>query len=287
MRFARIALGVGGAGVVAAASQIETVVVAYHEAGHAVLGRHYQLAGMRSDRLHGHIQVQPLLRYVTCVPRQTAQGTTYLGETKLAVRWRHMYMHTRWKHADELASERNVPVLPTSRLSIDGALAVEHTLLLARISYVLGGRAAEDQLWRGPARRADAELDSRKSVQRLIAHPGRASGDLRQANRLAPAISKGPGSGVSTEDVLDSAYSFAHQVVVQRWGQVQVLAGALIVLGTLNGHQCDQLFAEVHRAAETDERLGVLLHSLRRWPLLFGCVWGALQRATSVPAPKM
>jgi len=119
------------------------------------------------------------------------------------------------------------------------------------------------------------EAASRR-VAELAASPGRASGDLRQIRRLLGGSAEGPHA--------TAAYAYASDVLSLRWPQVQALAGALLVLGTVDGSQAAELLSKQRAcgaAGEVEAREAALagesgpLVWVRGWPLLFGCVWAA------------
>jgi len=113
-------------------------------------------------------------------------------------------------------------------------------------------------------------------VAELAASPGRASGDVRQIRRLLGGSAEGPHA--------TAAYAYASDVLSLRWPQVQALAGALLVLGTVDGSQAAELLSKQRAcgaAGEVEAREAALagesgpLVWVRGWPLLFGCVWAA------------
>ena len=95
-------LAAGGAGLGFAAVHAPKVPTAFHEAGHSVVAFHMDKAGIAVDeKTTGTIiaaqRALPLLRFATIEPRTTPKGVTYLGETKLTIRWRHMSRHVEWQ----------------------------------------------------------------------------------------------------------------------------------------------------------------------------------------------
>ena len=141
MTFIRIGatLGSSVAGLILA----ERVPVAFHEAGHAVVADHLCTSGINlSNGWRGQYPPgsSPLLRFATVTPRTTAKGQTYMGETKLVLRWRDMPGHVQWQTATT-SKQADGPLLGTF---CDEKLDDPHALLgLARIAYLFGGRAAE------------------------------------------------------------------------------------------------------------------------------------------------
>mmetsp|Transcript_47897 Transcript_47897/g.159638 ORF Transcript_47897/g.159638 Transcript_47897/m.159638 type:complete len:372 (-) Transcript_47897:73-1188(-) len=276
------------------------------------------------ERHRGRLRIEApsLVRFATIVPRVTAAGE-YVGETKLTVRWRHMAAHTDWEPGTGAGGEGSEaqaassdgpaassggptpPILDLRAVSHEGDPAAQ-VLLAARLAYLLGGRAAEDRLYGCGAGEA-----ARSRVAELAASPGRASGDLRQIRRLLGGSAEGPHA--------TAAYAYATEVLSLRWPQatcarahthtrarararcalrlqlgsnpaasrqpqVQALAGALLVLGTVDGSQAAALLSKQRAcgaAGEVEAREAALagesgpLVWVRGWPLLFGCVWAA------------
>mmetsp|Transcript_34903 Transcript_34903/g.73406 ORF Transcript_34903/g.73406 Transcript_34903/m.73406 type:complete len:304 (-) Transcript_34903:165-1076(-) len=282
----RLAAGAGAIGALAAASQTERLLVAYHEAGHAIVGRHFQESGLCGNRLQGKIHSYPLLRYVTCTPRESKPGIIYMGETKLAVRWRHMHQHATFRHVDTVhhpeATTTELHILQTEEFRRHSCLKSEAMLLLglARLTYVFGGRAAEDLLWGGPPKKPDGSVDASKGVERILAHPGRASGDLRQIQRLVGKMSKcAHDEEEDCKELMRIAYLSSHDVVALHWPQVQALAGALFALGTLNGVTCNSLFADLTPQSKGEQH--TLLQALQGRPFLYGLAWGIFHRKST------
>ena len=54
-------------------------------------------SGAASRGVRRRTAPRPLLRFATIEPRTTPKGVTYLGETKLTIRWRHMSRHVEWQ----------------------------------------------------------------------------------------------------------------------------------------------------------------------------------------------
>jgi hypothetical protein len=149
--------------------------------------------------------------------------------------------------------------------------------------------------------------DAHACLLRMIASPGQASGDLRQICRLVG----GKAALVARPELAQQAYAYSAAVLSARWHQVQALAGAMFVLGTVSGAQCDELLRSLKKQAGRDsdgwdnwrleetgpnsdgrnnrglltltqrvdgrrEGLG-LLELTRPWPFVYGCVWGLLR----------
>ena len=295
-----VGLGTFGLGVTLA----EKLPLAFHEAGHAILGYHFGDAGFVCEGMHGSIALQgsapTLLRYATIQPRKH-KGSTYLGETKLSVRWRDMHEHVQWRDEDSHASAQ--PILLLSSLG-NTASTVTHVpsaaVGLARMAYLLAGRAAEDQLF-GTWPMGGAKLDDNdaapahlaRRVHSIVCVPGTASGDVRKAKQVAATSLGVCGVGVAegslewheaTERALCSAFSFAEGVLRLRWHDVCMLAGALFVRGTCDGSQFKELVrllstALIHHGKP--QSLGqdecvlcehLLASMAASFPFCFGCI---------------
>ena len=278
-------LGVGFAGLTLA----ERVPVAFHEAGHAVVASHVGESGIcASNGCTGRLPgCTPMLRYATITPRQTEKGQTYLGETKLTLRWRDMPKHVLW---DQTRNDRSGegPLLASSSEGRDDDPAA--LLGLARIAYLFGGRAAEERLRKAfvPWSASSAADPSDERVRRLMERPGNAHGDLRKAKQIAleavlpraelahaqEALASSerrakadkladpdsaPAVNLEAEAMaeavrrritppFEAAYAFADDILRLRWADVCVLSGALLVRGTIDGAQFDAL-ASAHQRA--------------------------------------
>ena len=234
----RATAGTAGVGATLALFKSETLLVAYHEAGHCILAQHLEASGVRcSGGWHGKLSPPspPLLRFATVVPRVTDRGVQYMGETKLTVRWRHMHLHSHWWCGEEVGEcaleggdvaqtpslmigEQLLQQVAAAELPANSGGIVGALLLLSRLSFCMGGRVAEDILWSRVlpalpiAAAAASASGTERSVQRLIDAPGRASGDLRQSKRLT--------QGVPTVALLEVCYSYTRDVLEQRWSQV-------------------------------------------------------------------
>ena len=276
--------GVGAGAVVFGGERATRVPVAYHEAGHAIVALHLAEDGMACAdgtlRLVG--STPSLLRFATVTPRETDKGQRYIGETKLARRWRHMSSYTSWVAGAGGAAPRVDVPAPHAPGEPPRAL-----LLLARIAYLMGGRAAEDRLRvrsdpvDGAATPAAATA---ARVAALEARPGTAWGDLRKARQLCASETKAVGVGPAP--LLHLGYGYASEVLALRWPQVQALAGALLVRGTVDGGQLEALVAAQRRARGDRPVAGQgssgqaradaeWLRGLAGCPLLFGAAWAA------------
>lgn len=296
------ALSSASAGIILA----ERVPVAFHEAGHAVVACHIGEAGIRSDSgWRGNVQTAvPLLRYVTITPRQTAKGQLYMGETKLTVRWRDMPERLTWARC--CGRDDAKPLLNAAGVEDAAGL-----LGLARIAYLFGGRAAEVRLasalqpawWQAgaaalgsdgagtaPAADGGAAALVAARVARLMERPGNAFGDLRKARQIAlssvacdttAAAGDAARDAAAADQVLPpfwAAYAYTDDVLALRWPLVCALAGALLVRGTVDGGQADELARAQEGAAARGrkqdagaaERLLALASST---PLVFGCLF--------------
>jgi hypothetical protein len=296
----------GGAGLslaAGAALKAGDVPLSYHEAGHTIVAHHLEEAGVFcSDGAKAtFVGRRPLLRFTTIVPRTTDKGQRYVGETKLTVRWRDMASHVAWSQAKAGGGGDAAAALGAADVH-DGHAA---RLVLARIAYLFGGRAAEDRLASGLGHAGDDDADWRRHaagcVARLLAEPGKASGDLRQAQQLKSAQLQGsppPAGGAASsspaaadgsadhhyEPALVAAYEFADRVLCARWRQVGALSGALLVRGCLDGVQLAALLEEQRRRHDSGPRAGggglaerVLDGAERCGPLVFGAAWAAIE----------
>lgn len=283
--------------------KVEELPIAYHEAGHSVMAVHYESSGVcaaaaAGEAIHFHAGAAgspALLRFATIVPRETPNGH-YVGETKLSVRWRHMADHAEWSAAGHstaasmagrscaapLLDLRPVDVPRERRVPGSGGCDTSHmdqsdrplALLGARLAYLMGGRVAEDLL------RGASTEDPHAGLLRLIASPNQASGDLRQIRRLvggSAALEERP-------ELAQQAYAYSAAVLGARWPQVQALAGAMCVLGTVSGAQCAQLLCSLDETAHADGGQGGrgLLTLTRPWPFAYGCAWGLSRPAAEL-----
>ena len=274
----RLAAGLGG--TLAGITLVERLPVAFHEAGHAVVALHLLEAGVVADGgcKHGRlVDAAPMLRFCTVTPRQTSKGQTYMGETKLTVRWRDMHEHVHWQAASSSSSSSN------NAPSLAGTNDAPAALLgLARIAYLFGGRVGEERLKSAifPRIFTSADGDAKESVRRLMESPGNAGGDLRKAEQVALKTQKLPSasSSDSRERVMPpfvAAYTFADAILRQRWHDVCALSGALLVRGTVDGEQAAALSAaliEAQRAKDAGCPVGTLSAS---FPFVFGCAFAA------------
>jgi hypothetical protein len=260
-----LGLGVGFAGLSVAGIAAEKLQLAFHESGHAIAGAHLGTHGLiqQQEHLCTIATPWPLLRYATIKPRQH-KGMTYLGETKLTVRWRDMHKHVRWGQRGD-----------------DGGVP---------------DRAFQ---WR----RADTEISTAQAAEKvhaIVRSPGSAAGDLRKARQVAASALEEIGKGGSheppsppwadaTERLLGSAFIHADNVLRLRWADVCLLAGALTVRGTCDGTQLAILQRHrrlaLLRSSTSVSSFGPdecvmceqCLASLARFPFLFGCVVSALR----------
>ena len=320
--------GVVGA-TATAAYAVHRAPVCYHEAGHAVVALHVQTCGVSCSNgwCATYTGSRPLVAYTTVRTRQTEKGSWYLGETKLCVRWRHMDRLLRWHRgsgvpgAGEAEAGRaadaqchaalihfdcaDLPA-PTAGGIVPAAAPPPPWLTtLARISYLMGGKAAEVQLGHGPpaphlsghgdeARaRASAALGSRA---------GLAAGDADKARRLSSRDLGAEVGDAAAEITIAAAYEHAQRVIAARWAEVGAVAGALLVAQTLSGEQIERLVRDARDAVGRRRVNGEqyvdperhvddgryfnldggrrrvatrLLTAAAPWPFLFGCVWGA------------
>ncbi len=296
LRAARLAAAASTAGVaVVAVERASVAPVAYHEAGHALLAAHIADDGLvcstsraRFTPAEGHPE---LLRFATIVPRVTEKGQTYMGETKLTVRWRNMHDHLAWAPRDASGDGDGVAVLGCVGLDTTPATM----LTLARIAYLCAGRVAEDKL-AGSGHASDGSTAG--AIAAMVAQPGAASGDLRKSLQLArkelggpaqPAAAEcGPAGAVDGQlaAMLEAAYAYSERVLAARWAQVGALSGALLVRGRVSGSQLCALL-EQHEASKAaagsaaddgaqlvDRALAAAAH----WPLVFGALWAASSR---------
>lgn len=296
-----LGLGVGFAGLSVAGIAAEKLQLAFHESGHAIAGAHLGTHGLiqQQEHLCTIATPWPLLRYATIKPRQH-KGMTYLGETKLTVRWRDMHKHVRW---GQRGDDGGVPpLLPCSHARVEEAgEPLTMPLKLARMSYLLAGRIAQDRAFQW--RRADTEISTAQAaenVHAIVRSPGSAAGDLRKARQVAASALEEIGKGGSheppsppwadaTERLLGSAFIHADNVLRLRWADVCLLAGALTVRGTCDGTQLAILQRHrrlaLLRSSASVSSFGPdecvmceqCLASLARFPFLFGCVVSALR----------
>ena len=150
-----------------------------------------------------------------------------------------MDQHVSWSRSDNAASR-------WPRLECESQ-APATMLLLTRLAFLMGGRAAEDNL---------AIFATDEPVERLLEEPRHASGDLRQAQKLVRL------NHLTDEAAaLGAAYWFAQRVLTARWADVQLLAGAVVVKGTLDGRELESLLQWSSDAAPCT--------------FLRGCAWAA------------
>ena len=264
----------------------EKVTIAFHEAGHAIVALHISESGIAAENgKRGQLtSAPPFLRFATITPRKTEKGQYYIGETKLTIRWRDMAQHVQWEPCG--SQHDAAPVLGLSFCKwLDAPTAL---LSLARMTYLMGGRASEDHLYAALLLRpafsqpvVSSEERREEGVRRLLARPGSAVSDLRKAQQLArqsvmphvvasvllrpqvasdaPAVASDPTtpqslhsaiSGASTDGVLAAAFGFADEIVRFRWRQTCALSGALLLRGTVDGTQAAALTAALGTAAQ-------------------------------------
>lgn len=299
MLLRRCAVMVGAGGCLGAAYRARDLPVAFHEAGHVILALHLAEDGMPCPHVYRKLQLHDttptLLKFVTIIPRMTDKGILYLGETKLTTRWRDMHEHAAWgatEHGEILkipqlrASMLRPPDAPDRLLEAPPQVAIN----LARMCYLLAGRAAEDLLWQRSHPRLfswyqpNTSEDSRdyywsndsapQRVAALVASPGAASGDLRKAQVLAEADLMS--HWVEAKSLIELTYDFTHAVINARWCQVQAVAGVLLACGTLDGAHLESLLQRLDKARDRED----WMHSLLFCPLLFGGVWAACESST-------
>lgn len=300
----RLAGGLGVLGVTATVA--ERLPTAFHEAGHATVADHVAETGVNTDKgWVGHFfGSRPLLRYATITPRVTEKGQYYLGETKLTVRWRDMSPHLRWSATTETtATEASTSDLPPT-LECSSVVAECPAILpsLARIAYLFGGHCAEQRLyaapywWCGPSWSVWTHLPIGERLSRLIANPATATGDLRKAQQVArAALPTDAPADAPPALAVKAAFEFADAIVASRWAAVCALSGALMVRGTVDGAQHEELMRQ-HRCAlsgATDESacthsrqpstapsggprhpLDLALDLAAPYPFTFGVLWG-------------
>ena len=298
----------GGLGVLGATATVaERLPTAFHEAGHATVADHVAETGVNTDKgWVGHFfGSRPLLRYATITPRVTEKGQYYLGETKLTVRWRDMSPHLRWSAttattATTVSSTSELP--PTLECSSVVAECPAILPSLARIAYLFGGHCAEQRLyaapywWCGPSWSVWTHLPIGERLSRLIANPATATGDLRKAQQVArAALPTDAPADAPPALAVKAAFEFADAIVASRWAAVCALSGALMVRGTVDGAQHEELMRQ-HRCAlsgATDESacthsrqpstapcggprhpLDLALDLAAPYPFTFGVLWG-------------
>ena len=297
----------GGLGVLGVTATVaERLPTAFHEAGHATVADHVAETGVNTDKgWVGHFfGSRPLLRYATITPRVTEKGQYYLGETKLTVRWRDMSPHLRWSATTETtATEASTSDLPPT-LECSSVVAECPAILpsLARIAYLFGGHCAEQRLyaapywWCGPSWSVWTHLPIGERLSRLIANPATATGDLRKAQQVArAALPTDAPADAPPALAVKAAFEFADAIVASRWAAVCALSGALMVRGTVDGAQHEELMRQ-HRCAlsgATDESacahsrqpstapsggprhpLDLALDLAAPYPFTFGVLWG-------------
>ena len=272
----------------------ERLPTAFHEAGHSVVAIHLCETGINLNGWRGRLHdASPMLRFATVTPRKTDKGPTYIGETKLIVRWRDMHDHVNWARA---SVPDDGPLLSSSSAMDEPAARVG----LARIAYLFGGFVAEERLAAAllPQRLlAHTVGDARAGCERLMDKPGTACGDLRKAQQVAllsvlpspsgaaaatdkDAVNGEIGSAVTRQRVtpsFESAFGFTDDVLRVRWPLVCALSGALIVKGTVDGAQVAALSVAQRRASDTAaESSGItarLLALVAPFPFVFGCAF--------------
>ena len=282
----RAALKAGGLGlgcvVVHCADRLPT---AFHEAGHAIVAEHISQEGLVCDGgnsarfLPAGGAGSSLLRYVTITPRVTATGQNYAGETKLAVRWRHMHDHLAWSADTDGVETRAAPTLQGGPVcaAVSDAERQAAMVGLARIAWLFGGNASEQRLVAGLWAPSPASASER--VETLRTNPSMARGDLRKACQVAHETLPPEAQSAAFE----AAYGYADSILAARWQHVCALSGALLARGALDGGEMRSLLRQHGDAAapRLDREEGWTLHSrLLEFaarlchPFVFGCVWG-------------
>lgn len=260
---------------------------AFHEAGHAIIAEHISQEGLvcdggnRARFLPAGGQSSSLLRYVTITPRVTEKGQNYVGETKLAVRWRHMHNHLAWS-ADGDVETTQVPTLHSGPVcaAVSGAERQVAMVGLARMAWLFGGNAAEQRLVPGLFASSPATVSER--VESLRTNPSLARGDLRKARQVAHETLPGEAESAAFE----AAFAYADSILAARWSHVCALSGALLARGALDGGEMRCLLRQLVDAsvpghevcAEARPRQLIRLLELTAGlhPFVYGCVWGLL-----------
>lgn len=306
----RTAASLGG--LFGAATFAERLPTAFHEAGHAMLAVHIAETGITGDNgCRAEFEQRPrpsILRFATITPRVTDKGQHYLGETKLLVRWRDIHRHLGWSAAPAVADSAGGPPLLSCKhlCAAEGTPPKTAMIGLARISYLMAGRAAEERLATAatPWHRGGTE----EHVASLVAKPAKAVGDLRKAKQVARAtLPLADAAESSCLPALNAAFGFADAVLARRWAHVCALSGALMVRGTMEGPHLEELLTRHRESLAAREgathaspagvadvptrrisewsRL-LLLETLAPFPFAFGCVWGLTSQARHEPAAR-
>ena len=333
--------GVGSVGV--AATLADKIPVAIHESGHTIVGKHFHDSGISCKIDDNHFQSgtitvagQPLVRYATITPRVTEKQQTYLGETKLTIKWRDMHQNLRWQQqlaeaAGSSGSKANAnasddappPVLACGSLATTPA-AMQG---LARMAYLMGGRAAQDQLthrcfgsafcWPGKvaefvmgglrakydffigreestSTKAAAEKDelSRYTtvcVDNMLKYPGTARGDVRKAKEIAlGALSLDESVTPEQGSELALRPAFAFADVILRHRWDDVcLLSGALLIRGTVDGSQLDTLVQQRRKAAARQDGGVAKVLAEAFPFLFGCYIASSARTWPPPDPSL